>query len=106
MVQRAIEEGARAGHWVYLANCHLMASWLPALEKIVEGLEPAGGALGGSPGGGGGGASGSGGGGSGSGGVHKDFRLWLSSAPCAAFPMSILQVGPGRRLPTQARGEA
>lgn len=48
----------------------------------------------------------SGGGGSGSGGVHKDFRLWLSSAPCAAFPMSILQVGPGRRLPTQARGEA
>lgn len=62
-----IEEGLREGHWVFLANCHLMTSWLPALEKLVEGLparEPA-------PG----------------------FRLWLSSAPAAAFPLGLLQRG-------------
>ncbi len=36
---RLIEDGVREGHWVFLANCHLMTSWLPALDKIVEGLE-------------------------------------------------------------------
>lgn len=65
VAQRMIEEGMRLGHWVFLANCHLMTSWLPALDKLVEGLEAAA--------------------------PHKAFRLWLSSAPCAAFPMSLLQ---------------
>ncbi|ORZ33974.1 dynein heavy chain and region D6 of dynein motor-domain-containing protein [Catenaria anguillulae PL171] len=47
-----LQEGIRQGHWVFLANCHLSISWMPTLEKIVEGLakeEP-----------------------------HPDFRLWLS----------------------------
>lgn len=34
-----IEDGCREGSWVFLANCHLMTSWLPALDKIIEGLE-------------------------------------------------------------------
>jgi hypothetical protein len=29
----------REGNWVFLANCHLMTSWLPTLDKIIEGLE-------------------------------------------------------------------
>ena len=55
------------GHWVFLANCHLMTTWLPALDKIVEGLEAK------KP--------------------HPDFRLWLSSSPSPLFPIAILQRG-------------
>ena len=55
------------GHWVFLANCHLMTSWLPALDKLVEGLEAK------KP--------------------HPDFRLWLSSSPSPLFPIAILQRG-------------
>eukprot|EP00752_Nemacystus_decipiens_P009956 g8879.t1 len=64
---RMIEDGVKLGHWVFLANCHLMLSWMPDLEKIVEDLcieEP-----------------------------HEDFRLWLSSGPHPKFPISILRRG-------------
>lgn len=64
---RLIDEGVREGHWVLLANCHLMMSWLGELDKIVEGLparQP-----------------------------HASFRLWLSSSPHPAFPIGILQRG-------------
>ncbi len=67
IASRMIEEGMRNGDWVFLANCHLMLSWMPTLEKIVEGLQSS------SP--------------------HKDFRLWLSSYPHPKFPISILQNG-------------
>jgi dynein heavy chain, axonemal len=63
-----IEEGARDGNWVFLANCHLMLSWMTELEKTVEHL------LSGSS-------------------LHPGFRLWLSSAPNPDFPMAILQRG-------------
>lgn len=64
---RLIEAGIKEGHWVFLANCHLMTSWLPKLAKLVEGLaarQP-----------------------------HPDFRLWLSSNATPNFPVSILQRG-------------
>ncbi len=64
---KLIQDGMVGGHWVFLANCHLMTSWLPALDKIVEGLE------GKKP--------------------HPDFRLWLSSSPSPLFPIAILQRG-------------
>ncbi|KAI9224867.1 dynein heavy chain and region D6 of dynein motor-domain-containing protein [Blastocladiella britannica] len=59
-----LQEGVRQGHWVFLANCHLSISWMPSLEKVVEGLakeQP-----------------------------HPDFRLWLSSSPHPQFPITIL----------------
>lgn len=62
-----MEEGMKHGHWVFLANCHLMTSWLPTLDKLVDGLEAS------KP--------------------HKNFRLWLSSNSCSAFPISLLQAG-------------
>eukprot|EP01035_Chromulina_nebulosa_P017107 gene17107-22621_t len=61
-----IEQGIKKGTWVYLANCHLMLSWMNSLEKLIQTLivenKP-----------------------------HKDFRLWLSSSPDPNFPISILQ---------------
>ncbi|KAL0267127.1 UNVERIFIED_CONTAM: hypothetical protein PYX00_009482 [Menopon gallinae] len=65
---RYIEKGIKDGNWVFLANCHLSLSWMPALDKIVEQLRS-------------------------DEGVHPDFRLWLSSSPHPDFPISILQAG-------------
>lgn len=64
---RLIEDGLREGNWVFLANCHLMTSWLPTLDKIIEGFESK------QP--------------------HENFRLWLSSSPSPQFPIAILQRG-------------
>jgi dynein heavy chain len=65
---RLISDALKNGTWVFLANCHLMLSWMPTLEKLieaelVEGTPP------------------------------KSFRLWLSSSPTQEFPISILQRG-------------
>jgi dynein heavy chain len=67
---RMIEEGLKTGNWVFLANCHLMLSWMPVLEKMIESFIEA---KDGEP--------------------HPNFRLWLSSAPDPRFPISILQRG-------------
>jgi dynein heavy chain len=64
---RMIEEGAIHGNWVFLANCHLMLSWMPTLEKMIGSLVE------GQP--------------------HPKFRLWLSSSPDPSFPIAILQRG-------------
>eukprot|EP00928_Gymnodinium_smaydae_P090380 TRINITY_DN7418_c2_g3_i1.p1 TRINITY_DN7418_c2_g3~~TRINITY_DN7418_c2_g3_i1.p1 ORF type:complete len:3325 (+),score=999.70 TRINITY_DN7418_c2_g3_i1:390-9977(+) len=60
---QCIETGYQRGHWVMLQNCHLLASWLKTLEKILEMMHK----------------------------PHKDFRLWLTTMPTSAFPMGILQ---------------
>lgn len=39
LATRLIEEGMLKGHWIFLANCHLMTSWLPALEELVKGKQ-------------------------------------------------------------------
>lgn len=64
---RMIEEGIKNGNWVFLANCHLMLSWMPTLEKMIESIVE------GNP--------------------NPKFRLWLSSSPDPNFPISILQRG-------------
>jgi len=60
-----INDAAREGNLVFLANCHLMTTWLPTLEKLLESLKN----------------------------PHEDFRLWMSSNPSPDFPMGILQKG-------------
>lgn len=64
---RMIERGIVEGCWVFLANCHLMISWMPRLEKMIEELPSK------KP--------------------HPSFRLWLSSSPHPKFPISVLQAG-------------
>uniref|UniRef100_A0A8C5QQJ6 Dynein axonemal heavy chain 1 n=1 Tax=Leptobrachium leishanense TaxID=445787 RepID=A0A8C5QQJ6_9ANUR len=61
MMRSAMERGK----WVFFQNCHLAPSWMPSLERLVEGIDPDK--------------------------VHRDFRLWLTSMPSNQFPVSILQ---------------
>ena len=58
-----LETGIRRGHWVLLQNCHLLASWLKTLERILNEMKD----------------------------PHKDFRLWLTTDPTDRFPLGILQ---------------
>lgn len=38
--QRLLEAGMERGQWVCLQNAHLATSWMPTLERIVEGIQP------------------------------------------------------------------
>lgn len=64
---RQIDDGVDKGNFVFLANCHLMLSWLGELEKLILNLSNRN--------------------------PHNNFRLWLSSNPTPKFPISILQNG-------------
>lgn len=67
IAEQLMEQGRRNGDWICLQNCHLAASWLPQLERILE-LATASPEK-----------------------IHPDFRLWLTSMPTKAFPVPILQ---------------
>ena len=63
LAEQMLEAGYLRGHWVLLQNCHLLASWLRTLEKLlISMVKP-----------------------------HKDFRLWLTTEPTEKFPLGILQ---------------
>ena len=78
---RFMNEALKEGGWVFLQNCHLSISWMPALEKLIDNYcntaaqQAASGGLPvpGAP--------------------HRNFRLWLSSSPHPQFPIAILQRG-------------
>jgi Dynein heavy chain region D6 P-loop domain len=57
-----LQSCAAAGHWLYLDNVHLVATWLPALEAALHGLKP-----------------------------ERGFILWLSSEPSASLPAGLLE---------------
>ena len=64
--QELVKEAELKGSWILLQNCHLAASWMSDLEKLVEEFSDN---------------------------THADFRLWLTSMPTASFPISVLQNG-------------
>lgn len=69
VAEAAIDLASQRGHWVILQNVHLVARWLPRLEKKMEEI---------------------------SGGAHLNFRLFISAepAPCADYhiiPQGILE---------------
>lgn len=65
--EKLIKLGRETGDWVCLQNCHLAASWMPALERIQEQQEPDS--------------------------IDSMYRLWLTSMPSASFPVPVLQSG-------------
>lgn len=67
IAQAMMEKAQLEGGWVCLQNCHLAVSWLPTLEKLIEGFDLTN--------------------------TDLSFRLWLTSYPSDKFPQSILQVG-------------
>jgi dynein heavy chain len=67
VAEKLIEKATRNGDWVFLQNCHLAQSWMNGMEVVIKGLANPKAA------------------------VHEDFRLFLSSAPCNFFPVSVLQ---------------
>lgn len=65
------------GSWLVLQNCHLYPSWMPTLGKMFKDLQRRSGSSpklleGEEP-------------------VDENFRLWLTSKPSSAFPVSVLQ---------------
>ncbi|KAK6493365.1 dynein heavy chain 6 [Huso huso] len=67
IAEKMIKAALKTGNWIYLQNCHLAVSWMLAMEELIKTFtEPS--------------AS-----------IHKNFRLFLSSMPTNAFPVTVLQ---------------
>lgn len=58
-----LDEAISRGNWLILQNGHLLLSFIKKLEKYLENIKIS----------------------------HPDFRLWITTDPTDAFPISILQ---------------
>lgn len=66
VAEQAIETASKMGHWVILQNVHLVAKWLPTLEKKMEAaMENA----------------------------HDNYRLYISAEPAASAEYHIIPQG-------------
>lgn len=61
-------EAAKTGNWCCLKNVHLVSSWLPTLDRLLDELQR--------------GEEGS---------LHRNFRLWMTAEPVSSLPPSLLQ---------------
>nr|CAI5851783.1 unnamed protein product [Callosobruchus analis] len=66
VAEKAMEVGAKNGHWVVLQNIHLVKKWLPALEKNLEKYAE---------------------------GSHPDYRVFMSAEPAASPTAHIIPQG-------------
>ncbi|KAL0232167.1 hypothetical protein PCE1_003163 [Barthelona sp. PCE] len=69
IAEALIDDAILSGDWVFLQNCHLCTSWMPALERKLDALY------------------------SDTAAIHPEFRLFLTSMPSEAFPVPVLQQG-------------
>ncbi|CAG9860518.1 unnamed protein product [Phyllotreta striolata] len=67
IAEKLIEDALETGDWILLQNCHLATSWMISLEKIVLNIARM------------------------SANINESFRLYMSSMPSKAFPVSVLQ---------------
>jgi len=64
LAERLLRRASNGGHWVVLANVHLVPKWLGRLEKLLDQFKTQG--------------------------LHDGFRLYLSSDPSTLIPIGIL----------------
>lgn len=67
VAEKMINAAKKNGDWVFLQNCHLARSWMNSMEIAIKAFNDPREV------------------------IHEDFRLFLSSAPCDFFPVSVLQ---------------
>ena len=108
VAEKLITYARRIGDWVILQNCHLASSWMPSLEEIIKELgeatpttalpEPEPDAAAAQPDAAGAAApapdvaaAAAAAAAAASKLVHENFRLYLTSMPTRAFPVSVLQ---------------
>lgn len=65
----SVMEAAKNGYWICLKNVHLVSSWLPALDRLMNELDYEEGGVG----------------------LHTNFRLWMTAEPVSTLPVSLLQ---------------
>ncbi|KAK3507623.1 hypothetical protein QTP70_031174 [Hemibagrus guttatus] len=67
IAEMMISKAQKNGNWIFLQNCHLAVSWMLSMEEIIKSFsEPD--VI-----------------------IHENFRLFLSSMPTSAFPVTVLQ---------------
>lgn len=66
VAENALDLASRLGGWVFLQNIHLVAKWLPTLEKKIEMISEC---------------------------PHDDFRLFLSAEPASSAEYHVLPQG-------------